>query len=570
MPGGLLNLVSEGLNNTVLTGNPSKTFFKSTYSKYTNFGLQKFRIDYEGTPTLKLQEESLFTFNIPRYGDLLMDTFISITLPNIWSPIVPPRESISSITNDNLANTQRWAPYEFRWIENIGAKMISKITITCGGATLQEYSGDYILSMAQRDFTSTKYSLFNEMIGNTLDLNDPANFGARVNSYPSAYFTNETTGSYPSIAGKTLYIPLNAWFCLTSQNAFPLTSLQYNILTINIIFKPIGTLFQIRDVYDSYNNFPYVAPNFNLFYTQMHRFLQTPPDTKLGIDSYTDKRNVWDPDINLISTYCFLSENERNVFAQKEQSYIVKQVVQTTFYNVTGPNRVETNSLGLVSSWMFYFQRSDVNLRNEWSNYSNWPYSYLPYDVVVAPAEGDVLIYRQTFSTPHTEIPFYIGPGVEQNGNQSGLMVTSLYRSQNIKDILVNLGILLDGAYRENMLPAGVYNYIEKYNSSNGNAPPGLFCYNFCLNTDPYTSQMSGAINMSMFNKIELEFNTNVPPLDPLAQMLTVCDPNTGELIGINKSTWRIYEYNYNLILLEERINILTFMSGNCGMMFAN
>jgi hypothetical protein len=75
---------------------------------------------------------------------------------------------------------------------------------------------------------------------------------------------------------------------------------------------------------------------------------------------------------------------------------------------------------------------------------------------------------------------------------------------------------------------------------------------------------------MSMFNKIELEFNTNIPPLDPLAQLLTICDPNTGELIGINKPTWRIYEYNYNLTLIEERINMLTFMSGNCGMMFAN
>jgi hypothetical protein len=31
--------------------------------------------------------------------------------------------------------------------------------------------------------------------------------------------------------------------------------------------------------------------------------------------------------------------------------------------------------MGMVSSWMWYFQRSDINLRNEWSNYTNWPYS---------------------------------------------------------------------------------------------------------------------------------------------------------------------------------------------------
>ena len=32
----------------ILNENPSKTFFKTTYAKYTNFGLQKFRIDVEG------------------------------------------------------------------------------------------------------------------------------------------------------------------------------------------------------------------------------------------------------------------------------------------------------------------------------------------------------------------------------------------------------------------------------------------------------------------------------------------------------------------------------------------
>lgn len=570
MPGGLLNLVSEGNNNIILNGNPTKTFFKTTYSKYTNFGLQKFRIDYEGSSTLKLNEEAAFTFNVPRYADLLMDTYLSVTLPNIWSPIMPPRESISSIANDTLANTQRWAPYEFRWIENIGAKMISKISITCGGQLLQEYSGNYLLSMAQRDFSSTKYKLFDEMIGNVPELNDPANAGARVNSYPNSYYTNDPVGTYPSIVGKTLYIPLNAWFCLTSQNAFPLVSLQYNILTITVTFQPISKLFQIRDVYDAYNNFPYVAPNFNLFYSQMYRFLQPPPDTTLGIESYEDKRSIWNADVHLISTFCFLSEQEQRTFATKEQNYIFKQVVETPYYNVTGPNRVELYSLGLVASWMFYFQRSDVNLRNEWSNYTNWPYTYLPYDVINAPDEGDVLIYRQTVSNPPMDIAYRIGPGVEQNGKQTGFMITNVYRTQNIKEIMLNLAILFDGAYRENTLPSGVYEYIEKYYASKGNAPPGLFCYNFCLNTNPYTSQMSGAVNMSAFNKIEFEFTTVVPPLDPLAQVLTICDPSTGELIGINKPSWRIYEYNYNLIVMEERINVLTFMSGNCSMLYAN
>ena len=54
MAGGLLNLKATGANNVILNGNPTKTFFKVTYAKYTNFGLQKFRIDYDGLRDLRL------------------------------------------------------------------------------------------------------------------------------------------------------------------------------------------------------------------------------------------------------------------------------------------------------------------------------------------------------------------------------------------------------------------------------------------------------------------------------------------------------------------------------------
>jgi hypothetical protein len=74
---------------------------------------------------------------------------------------------------------------------------------------------------------------------------------------------------------------------------------------------------------------------------------------------------------------------------------------------------------------------------------------------------------------------------------------------------------------------------------------------------------------MSRFNNIELEFTTIIPALDPLAQSLTICDPESGNIIGINKPTWRIYEYNYNFILYEERVNVVNFIGGNCGLMYA-
>jgi len=401
------------------------------------------------------------------------------------------------------------------------------------------------------------------MIGNVAELNDPANYGARVNSYPNAYYTSNPAGAQPSIMGRTLYIPLGAWFNLKTQQAFPLISLQYNELQINVTFRPINEWFTIRDVADYVNNFPIVAPNFNQFYMQFYRFLQTPPDEVLGATSYVDTRTSWNADINLNCTYCFLSNDESKLFAKNEQRYIFKQVYEKPFYNITGQNKVDLDSLGMVISWMFYFQRSDVNLRNQWSNYTNWPYNYMPQDITPAPTAGDVT-NPDTSSTYTT-----LGPGLNPDGTLSGLYTSGTYNPQNIKDILVALGIILDGQYRENILPVGVYNYVEKYTRTAGTAPSGLYCYNFCLDTSPYNIQPSGAMNMNRFTYVQFEFTTISPPMDPYAQVLTICDPNTGDIVGINKPTWRIYDYNYNLYVMEERVNMVIFVGGNAGLLYA-
>jgi hypothetical protein len=563
MAGGLMNLVSSGQENVILNGNPKLSFFKKGYKKYTNFGKQNFRVDFQGTPTLNLTTESTFVFQIPRYADLLMDCYISIELPTIWSPIYPPQEVIQP---DGSIIYTDWSPYEFQWIENLGSQIIDKVSITCGNQKLQEYSGQYILLSAQRDFSAEKLALFNEMTGNVAELNDPATYNYQVNGvkeYPNAFYTTSAAGAQPSIAGRTLYIPLGAWFNLNSVNAFPLVSLQYNILQVSVTFRPINQWFTIRDVQDYINGYPVVAPNFNQFYMQLYRFLQTPPDEALGPTSYTDTRVLWNADINLNCTYGFLSNDEVDLFAKKEQKYLIKTVYERPYYNITGQNKVDLDSIGMVISWMFYFQRSDVNLRNQWSNYTNWEYKgVMPYPATAAVTSGD-------YPNPDPSGPTTLGPGTNPDGTASGLYTTGVYNPQNLKNILVAMGILLDGTYRENLLSEQVYNYVEKYVRTAGNLPNGAYCYNFCLDTSPFSTQPSGAMNMSRFTNIQFEFTTISPTFNSQAQSLVICDPNTGDLVGINKPTWQIYSYNYNLYLIEERVNMVEFISGNAGLLYA-
>ena len=572
MAGGLLNLVAYGNQNIILNSNPKKTFFKSTYAKYTNFGLQKFRIDFDGQRNLRMSEDSKFTFYIPRYAELLMDTYLVVTLPNIWSPVLPPS-----------ACGESWTPYEFKWIDNVGTQMIKDITISVGGQTLQKITGAYLLALVQRNFNGTERDLYNRMTGNIPELNNPAYYSANNGKYPNAFYnyTNNPAGVEPSIRFRKLYIPINAWFSMSSKMAFPLVALQYNTLQIDITLRPVRDLFVIRDVsnvntdegtspsyFPQYTTPNYIQPNFNDNLQQFYRFIQPPPNVELNYGNST--RSDWNADIHIMSTYCFLSADEAKQFATMPQQYLIKSVYEWNYENVTGSRRVWLQStLGMVSSWMFYFQRSDAYLRNEWSNYSNWPYSYKPIPLIPAPNE----LIPCSWTPPPCDDPSLVGcygPGWNPTLNEpTGLFMTQSFSVENQKDILLNLGILLDGKYRENIMDAGVYNYLEKYTSSRGSAPDGLYCYNFCLNTEPTEFQPSGAINASKFSTIELEFTTFYPPLDPSANFLTICDPETNVPIGVNKPTWRIYDYNYNLTIFEERFNMLTFVSGNCGLMYA-
>lgn len=553
MAGGLLNLISTGNNNVILTGNPTKTFFRVTYAKYTNFGLQKFRIDYDGLRDLRLTEPSTFSFKMPRYAELLMDTYLVVNIPTIWSPIYNPCQQTTNI----------WAPYDFRWIRELGTNMISEITITCGSQTIQKYSGEYLRAMVERDFSGEKKKLFDKMTGNTPELNDPANAFSRQNTYPSAYYAGPGATAEPSIRGTTLYIPINTWFTLDSRCAFPMISLQYNELYVTVTMRPIQELFQVRDVFDTANNFPYIQPDFNQPQFNMYQFLQTPIfDLSNPTPNWPITANTWNADIHLLSTYCFLTGEESRRFAAEDQVYLVKDVFEYTFNNVTGSQKVQLTSSGMISSWMMYFQRNDANMRNEWSNYTNWPYANLPQDVQLAPNSAQ----DPTGNT-------IIAPGQNPNNPSfrlsTGIFITGPLAVQNQKEILETMAIVLNGDYRENVLESGIYNLVEKYVRTRGAAKEGLYCYNFCLNTDPFEYQPSGAINLSKFRTIELEITTYTPPYDIQNSQYNIVKDSNGNPIVVTKNNWQLFEYNYNMKVFEERYNILSFIGGNCGMLYA-
>ena len=551
MAGGLLNIVAIGESNQFLTGNPTKTFFKIAYSKYTNFGLQKFRLDYDGIRDLRLTEDSRFTFKMKRYGDLLMDTYLVLTLPDIYSPIFNP-----------CAQTNyRWSAYDFRWIKNLGTQLIRQIEIFCGSQRIQTYSGHYLAAMVDRDFQADKKALIDRMSGNIPEFFDPANAEGRVGTYPNAYRAPDSSnpgsggaGAEPSIRGRRMFIPINTWFSLNSKCAFPLVACPYSELVIHVTLRPVQELFQMRDVFDFANNFPYIQPDFQHEYCKMYRFLQSPPSDISDPANYDNTACLWNADIHLISTYAFLSDDERALFATEAQMYLVKDVFEYNYLNVVGTKRLELSSNGMISNWMMVLQRNDVNQRNEWSNYTNWAY------ILSKPQNVGFPSLDQSATTP----------AFHPDGTSTGYMTTGEFSAYNHKPILETMAIVFDGKYRENVLEAGVYNYLEKYIRTSGAGSDGLYCYNFALHSNPFEYQPSGAINLTKFRTIVLEITTYIPPFNSAGLQTDILCINSATSAGVtNRPNWMLYEYGYNVRVMEERYNLLTFMNGECGLQYS-
>ena len=562
MAGGLMTLVSRGTENIILNGNPKKTFFKATYNKYTNFGMQRFRIDYNGQRHLQYDHDTEMEFKIPRYADLLGDTYVVVNLPNIWSPMYWNSDA-SGAGQDLYPNTD-WAPFDLRWIDNLGAEMIRSIKIYSGGTTLAEYPGEWLHAMQQRDFNKAKKNLWDKMVGNVDALKNPAK--AVENStdifnaphYPSTLNDGSCNRIEPSIRGKQLYIPIDAWFCGESKTALPLVSIQYQEIYIKVTFRPICDLFRIRNVGDANGNYPYISPKLSTQLNNIWRFLSPPTvRTATGPDIsqnfYPDRRQVWDADIHLLSNYYFIDKEERLMFARDDQTYLIKETRTYDFLNVTGSSVIEMNSMNMVSSYMWRFRRSDVNLRNEWTNYSNWAYEgQLP---VPPDSSGARTAFASGLNSQGPHPPY-------------GIYFYNCPHPENAKDILIDLAIVMDGEYREDLLSSGVWNLVEKYTRTTGNAKDGLYCYNFCLNSNQREYQPSGAMNMNKYKKVQFELNTIQPPRNPNTPFDVICDAS-GDIIGVRKEIWRQNSYNYDLRVFEERYNIIIITGGQIGLMLA-
>ena len=135
-----------------------------------------------------------------------MDTYLAVKMPTIWSPIVADGDS-------NIFT------YEFKWIPDLGTQMIKEITIYIGGQVIQQYTGDYLKCMIDRDYNTERKEVFNRMSGNIPEMYAPEKHCKDIifkyDTYPNCLYKQASDGSdivpHPSIEGRYIYIPIKCF-----------------------------------------------------------------------------------------------------------------------------------------------------------------------------------------------------------------------------------------------------------------------------------------------------------------------------------------------------------------------
>ena len=69
--------------------------------------------------------------------------------------------------------------------------------------------------------------------------------------------------------------------------------------------------------------------------------------------------------------YIFLDNKERILLTKEKQEYLIEQVQKTDVLNIVGNNTINMRLYHPVKEIIIIPKRSDISLRNQWTNFSN-------------------------------------------------------------------------------------------------------------------------------------------------------------------------------------------------------
>ena len=312
MGGGLMQLVSYGAQDIYISGNPQITFWKVLYKRHTNFAVESIEVTFNGQADFNKRVTAI----INRNADLMYKTYIQVVLPQITLSTTSGASSLGSVTS---------ATQGFRWLNYIGHRLIKQVEIEIGGQRIDRQYGDWMQIWTQLSTEAGTVRALESLVGNTHDL--VLMKRATGIALDATCTSSETTISCVPRSGtpaKTLYIPLQFWFCRNPGLAIPLIALQYHEVRINVDFE-------------TWQNCQY-------------------SETSIGVPLQPTAQSL--AAASLYVDYVYLDTEERRRFAQQSHEYLIEQVQYTGAESITSSsNKVQLNFNHPVKELQWVVQR---------------------------------------------------------------------------------------------------------------------------------------------------------------------------------------------------------------------
>ena len=523
------------------------TFFYKVFKRYTHFSQESITILMDGPNEMTLDTPIRVRSKIPRHADLLTDLTLVFSIPDIFSKIYG-----------------MYAP-SFRWIHMLGAFIISSVGIYVGGSKVQEFPGEWIAVRAQMDMPIDKYAKWRSMVGDTPELHTPerglygksANYPYDTGEYPHNVADPSGSATAPSIPTREIRVPLPFWFADSIGKALPLVALQLHEVEIQITFRSLREVYRIMDY--AFNKEPnrygvslgVIPTGESIPYPNMNFPTSIDPTDPAAFDNLTLQANYCpftDVSSGLLRTfysaegtnliqqdgfimnahlegnYVYITDKERQLFAQREIATLVHQVQLFQYPGIVSRTKFDIDAHNLVHRLIFFARRSDaIPARNDYLNMTNWKYSgQAPYSPIQPPAptpnSGKLLPYGQRDILRSARL---VCAGTELFEEKPAMY----FELQNPLTTTTGGGMnALNPGVRPEDVMGPIYQIPFAFHASDHNQP-------------------SGSLNSSRLREFQLEVNP------------WTLDPNT--------------QFVYDFTVYIESLNLVKFTNGMGGMAFA-
>ena len=532
MGGGLQQIVAYGAQDVYLTGNPQITFWKILYKRHTNFAMESIEVTFNGQADFNKRVTAV----INRNADLMFRTYVQVVLPSV---------------NVSASSTQIGAVgTSFRWLNYVGHRLLKQVELEIGGQRIDRQYGDWMQIWTQLSTELGQVPALDSLVGNTHDLTLlKTSTGVGLDATCSSTEVTQSCVSRSGTPAKTLYVPLQFWFCRNPGLAIPLIALQYHEVRLNVDFE-------------TWENCVYA-------------------ESAVGVPVRPTAQSLAAASVYV--DYVYLDTEERRRFAQQSHEYLIEQVQYTGAESITSSsNKVQLNFNHPVKELLWVVQRdSFVDC-----SFPAWlgavggqqPFNYSDD----FSTEGIIMSLLTRVGSNVSSAAQTAGPSIGLGVNVTDSNVLATGQQGTAGSVVANLAnagsagtsdafdsgvnyllakvILASGVRCEGKNPVevcklqlnGQDRFTEREGSYFGTVQPyqhhtrtpstGINVYSFALR--PEEHQPSGSCNFSRIDKATLQLTVSL---------------NT--VLGSNTAQVRVYALNYN---------VLRVMSGMGGLAYSN